>query len=792
MKKILIGLLLMLTVLPSVFAQEIAFRKNNPITYAEQVSVSGFVLDSASQSPVAFATISVKVVTVSKQLNSTSCDANGKFELGILKQNRYTLIVSSVGYQSKEYVIDLSKETDSKKQITLTLSPQNTKLSEIKVVASKAIVEEDIDKLIYHADKDINTISGTAVDVLRKVPTLTIDPNDNIAVRGNANVKILVDGKASFTSGGKPSEILKQIPSDNIKRVEVMTSPSAKYDADGSTVVNIITKGKILEGINYSLNGGLGNRSSQGMSNFSYRKKKVTFFINTFGLAFDNKTDSWMSISEKTLGTTNLLSSQYATGAYNGFFLNNKIGLDYKLTEKDYLTLTFDNFNRQINNNRHSEITYFLTNPVLINQDLKTKVKILTNDVSLDYNHKFKNARHELSTSLARSYNNNATRFETSLSSGEYSLWPNLNKSFNQETVFQIDYQNPITRKQYIETGVKLTQRRMFNEASDLNPLTLDYEQRIYASYFTYQVEPNRKWSLKSGLRYEYTKDALENSQLNIGRKYHNLFPTLAVQRKLKNASNTKLNYNYRVQRPSIFFVNPNQSINDPLSRMSGNPSLLPEYTHNIEWSLNTYIKSASLITTLYNRNIRNAISTYNSLEKGVLLTKYINLDQQTDLGFSVYSSFKVLKKVQTTISTNLYHSKLKVGNEQNSGWMYSIGTMESMDFKKGWGVQLYAAINSPRVRLQGNEPGYVVYNISAKKVYKKITLSAGADNLFTPKIPLRMLVESSTFVFDNSTNLYSRGIRVSVNYRIGKLSTRANMVKDKKSGSDLKADEVK
>lgn len=774
------------------FSQEIAFQKTLKKGYADEISVSGVIVDSSSTSPVPYATISVKIVSASQNINSASCDANGKFSLGILKQNSYLLTVSSVGYLPKSYVVDLTKEINDSKQLTIKLTQSDTKLKEVKVVGSKPIIEEDIDKLIYHAERDFGSVSGTATDILRKVPTITIDPNDNIAVRGNTNVKILVDGKASFTSGGKPSEVLKQIAADNIKRVEVMTSPSAKYDADGSTVINIITKGKILEGINFSLNGGLGNRSSQGMSNFSYGKKKITFFVNTFGLAFNNKTDNLMQISEKQNNVSQLITQQYAVGNYNGFFLSNKIGMDYKISEKDFITLTFDNFNRKINNSRSSEITYFLASPVRVQQDLKTNIKMLTNDISLDYNHKFKQARHELSASLTRSYNNIANIFRTSLQANELILPEYSNKSFNQENVFQVDYQNPISRKTYIETGVKATQRRMFNEPSELNPLTLDYHQKVYASYVTFQVEPNRKWSVKSGLRYEYTQDDLQNSQLNINRNYHNLFPTLAVQRKLKNASNTKFNYNYRVQRPSIFFVNPNQSINDPLSRMSGNPALLPEYTHNLEWSLNTYIKSASLVTTFYNRNIKNAISTYNLLEKGTLLTKYINLDQQTDIGLSVYSSFKILKKVQTTLSTNLYHSTLNFENESKQGWMYSIGAMTGIDFKKGWGVQIYAASNSPRVKLQGKEPGYMVYNISAKKVYKKITLNAGIDNLFTPKIPLRMLIEAPSFTFDNTTNLYSRGVRFTVNYRIGKLSTRANMIKDKKSGSDLKADEVK
>lgn len=777
----------------SVFSQDLAFHSVNKTDQnVKGIAVSGVIIDTVSKKPIPFASILLKTTSTSQKDKGILCDENGKFSLGVLKSINYQILISSVGYQTKNYPIDLSKETSQSKKITIELSQINNQLNEVKVVGSKAIIEESIDKLIYRAEKDFGSVNGTATDVLRKVPTITIDSDENIAVRGNSSVGILVDGKASFTSGGKPSEILKQIPAENIKRVEVMTSPSAKYDADGNTVVNIITKGKILEGINFNVNGGIGNRSSQGMMNFSYGKKKFTFFINSFGLDFRNKTDNLMSISEKQGLLSQPINNQFSTGFYNGIFLNNKVGVDFKITEKDFLTFTFDNFNRKINNKRFSEINYLIGNQIKIQQDLKSDIKILTNDFSIDFNHKFKEARHEFSTSFIRSRNDNLNLFETSLQNSELNLLKYSNQSYNQESVWQADYQNPISRKSFIETGLKTTFRRMYNKPSVLNPSELNYHQNVYASYFTYQVEPNRKWSIKSGLRYEYTDDKLETNQPVIKRNYHNLFPTIAVQLKLKKTSNTKLNYNYRVQRPSIFFVNPNQSINDPLSRMSGNINLKPEYTHNIEWILNNYINSASLNTTIFYRNIKNPISTYNSLQKGIILTNYINLDTQNDIGLSAYSSFKLVKKVQTTFSTNVYHSTLHYENQTKMGWMYSLGMMSSIDFKNAWSLQLYSGVNSPRIRLQSREPGYVIYNISAKKIYKKVTLNAGVDNLFTSKMPMRVLIETPNFNFENTTHLYNRGVRLTVNYRIGKLSTRANMIKDKKSGTDLKADEVK
>jgi outer membrane receptor protein involved in Fe transport len=756
------------------------------------ITLKGIVLDSSTQKPVPFASIMLKNISL-QTTEGITCNEKGEFNSGISTEGDIELLASCVGFLKKSQTIKPEANT----LITIMLRADNKVLAEVTIVGDKPMIEEKVDRIVYNAERDIAAAGSMATDLLRKMPMISADLEGNVQVRGSGNFKVLIDGKPSVLASGNPSEALKQIPAETIKSIELITSPSAKYDAEGGAIINIITKRKLIKGFSTNTNVGAGNKGTSGFIMMSYKKKKWAVSGSIIGNALYNRIDGYTDTYGKMGDDKTLLIHQLYEGKFSAVVANAKIGAEYNLSEKDLLTLNYTNRTKDFTNNRTAIADYFLKDSIShFERYVQTNSKAITNDVSLEYTHYFKKTQQELSLTLLRSnnHNDNVTNIDVLNEPKAGAIFNN--ESYNYENIFQADYQNPVKRNRFLELGLKVTTRQMNNKSSSNSEgVNLNYAQSIYAGYVTYLYEGKKKWSLKSGLRLEHTANDFTVSTFSNTDNYTNIFPSLAFIKKLSNARNVKVNYSYRIQRPSIMYLNPSQSIADPLNTIKGNPYLMPEFTHNIESSYSTYFKANSLIITAFAKYINNPIGIVNQVnEVGIVNTVFANIKQQTDYGVNIYGSFKIIPKWQTVLMANIYYSKLNGGeqysNLRNEGFSHTIGMMTTLDLPKKWSVQLAGSFNSSRVQLQGRIPAFTFYNLAVKKGYKNSSWSLGIDNPFAEKISLITQNNTPTFDFTSTMNLYARGIRLTFTHRFGKLSSQ-DTSKEKKGGSDLKQEET-
>lgn len=755
-------------------------------------TIRGIVLDSATQKPIPFAVISMKNITL-KVSEGINCDEKGEFNSSIPAEGDIELQASCLGFQKKNQLIKSSKTY----LITILLTANSKMLDGITVIGEKPLIEEKVDRIIYNAEKDIATAGSMANDLLRKMPMVSADLEGNVLVRGSGNFKVLIDGKPSFAGGGNPSEILKQIPAETIKSIELITSPSAKYDAEGAAVINVITKRKILKGFSINSNIGAGNKGTSGFVMMSYKKKKLSLSGSVMGNGIYSFMDGYSDVWGTVANEKKMLIHQSFEGRFSGAMINTKIGAEYTLTDKDILTLNYTNRTRDFSNNRIAIADYFLKDSIShIERDLQTRTKALTEDISLEYTHLFKKTQQELSITLLQSNNRNSNLTNISTKQEPQAVLSYGNESFNRENIFQIDYQNPVKRNRFLELGIKITNRKMTNHATDnADGINLNYAQNIFAGYVTYLYESKKKWSIKPGLRVEHTANDFSVSGFENKDNYSNIFPTLAFIKKLSKSRNIKVNYSYRIQRPSVMYLNPTQSIADPLNTIKGNPYLVPEFTHNIESSFSTYLKDNSMIITAFAKYINNPIGIVNQVnDEGVVNTVFANIYQQTDYGINLYGSIKFLPKWQTVFLANIYYTKLDGGiqykNLKNEGITYTTGVMTTLELPKKWSVQLAGNFNSSRVQLQGRIPAFTFYTLALRKGFKNSSLSLGIDNPFSEKITLATKNVTPAFDFVSTMNLYSRGIRLTFTHRFGKMIAQPDANKEKKGGNDLKQEE--
>ena len=517
--------------------------------------ITGSIVDSTQGKAVEFASIALYNQTTGKAIDGTVADAKGKFTLAKLAAGNYRMLISFVGFYNKT-IDNLTLTSGQTLDLgTIKLTAEVKTLSEVTVVGQVTLIEEKVDRLVYNADKDITAKGGDARDILRKVPMLTVDLDGNVSLRGSQNIRVLINNKPSTIVANSVADALKQIPADQIKTVEVITSPSAKYDAEGSGgIINIITKKNSLQGLNLNVDSGVGNRMSLLSLNGSYRKGRTGFTVGGFGRAMYN------TFFRTTLDQTSLFNGvatqtrQAADGRTSGLFGQYNLGFDHNLAKNQSLTggIRYGVSNQSNQQELLIQLLMDQTTEATGNRHVITKNLSGTVDANVDYLHTFK-PQQELSISTLYSWNDLSNNFDAKLfsSAGELgSRQRNLNKNVNQEFTLQTDYQTPIKKNQLLEVGGKAIFRLVNSNyryllAGPSDSFTTEvnhtlggliYRQNIAAGYSSYTYTTKNRYTFKGGLRYEHTfidAGTLEGSNLAVGN-YGVLVPSLNASRTIK------------------------------------------------------------------------------------------------------------------------------------------------------------------------------------------------------------------------------------------------------------------
>ena len=775
--------------------------------------ISGIVLDSAAAKGVEFASIALFNAADNKAIDGTTADESGKFAISKVAPGSYKLMISFIGYKDKSLNVKVEKGSDVELgSIQLASSVQN--LQEVTITGEKSLVEEKVDRLVFNAEKDITSKGGDASDLLRKVPMLSVDLDGNVSLRGSSNIKVLINSKPSTIIAANVADALKQIPADMIKSVEVITSPSAKYDAEGSGgIINIITKKNNLQGLTLNIDSGVGNRGSNLGLNGSYRKGKMGFTLGGFGRAFYNKATSVLDQTTYS-GGSSFLTNQSSMAKDRGLFGQYSLGWDYDLGKNQALSAGLRYGTRNFIQKQDLTINQY-ENSVLDNSSLrKVDRKDLsgTVDFNIDYIRTFK-PQQEWSISTLYSRTGLTNNFNTDIlneSGGVGSKLKNENKNENSELTLQTDYQTPLGKNQLLEFGVKGIFRTVDSDfkyltagesgdfvLSTSNPSgALNYKQNVAAGYLSYTLSTKNKYTFKLGTRYEYTgitADMGDNKVIDIPA-YGNLVPSINVSKALSGSTTLKAAYNRRIQRPGIQQLNPNVNLSNPQSISTGNPALSPELTDNFELALSTNIKKTYINASVFARQTNNSITQVRTAVdtlQGAIVTTYENIGKQRAYGANVFANVYLTSKWTLNGSIDILHSYLEgqttaldgtsVGMS-NSGFNFGGRLMSQVSLQNGWGLQAFGFYRGKEIQLQGTRTGFYIYSLGFKKDFanKKGSIGFGAENFLTKGVRFTSDLTSPQFVQTGATQLYNRNFKVTFSYSIGKMSFNAPKKKTK------------
>jgi ferric enterobactin receptor len=777
--------------------------------------VLGFVIDDNQSAAVEFANVALYTKD-KKTVDGTMADDKGKFSIGRIAPGDYVLKISFIGYQEKsvEFKVEKGKDTD----LGIIKMAQSVKqLDGVTVTAEKAMIEEKVDRLVYNAEKDLSARGGDAADVLRKVPMLSVDLDGNPSLRGSSNLRVLINNKPSTIVASSIADALKMIPADLIKTVEVITSPSAKYDAEGSAgIINIILKKSTLQGLTLNIDAGVGIRGSNLGLNGNYRQGKLGVTLGGFGRLFYNAADIDLKQNTNRNGAS-ILTDQFAAAYDNGLFGRYNLGFDYDLAKNQSLSASVAFGTRNFRRDQDFTIKQFTDNVLRTTTYRDVDTKDLSNsiDINLDYIHTFKPSQ-EWSVSGQFSQNNLTNDFDAFLLNSSRTLQSrqrNLNKNFNKEITLQTDYQTPIGKNQMFEVGVKTVLRRVDSDFEYLlagatgdfvtdarNPTGfLNYNQNIAAGYVSYTFSTKNKYTFKLGTRYERTTITANDQRSDILiPAYDNFVPSINISKSLGKGTTIKLAYNNRIQRPGLQQLNPNFNASNPQSISIGNPNLKPEVSNNLELSVSANINKTYLNISLFGRQTNNSITRISMPSDsivGAIITTFENIGKEQTLGTNVFGNVSLTQKWTLNGGFDLFYNYLE-GQQtnanglsstiNNSGVVISGRMQSSISLAKGWGIQIFGGFRGNRVQLQGMQGGMGMYSVGFRKDFanKKGSLGLAAENFFG--IRVTNTLETPQFNQVSVNNIYNQNLKLTFSYKIGKM----RFTESKKS--KLKNDDVK
>lgn len=779
--------------------------------------ISGTVIDKNTKEPVEFASVSIVKSGGRKILNGGITDAKGYFKIENIGPGTYTIMISFVGYAKKS--IDSVQTTLFKPDRNLgkiSLESTTSDLKEVTIEATAPIIENKVDRLVYNAEKDVTSKGGDASDVLRKVPMLNVDLDGNVELRGSSNVKVLINGKPSGMMASSVADALKTIPADQIKSVEVITSPSAKYDAEGSAgIINIITKKKNMEGTNGNINLGAGTRNENLNASLNIKKGRLGINFSgggRFNVPSKGKTDYYRA----TFGYDTLILSQNGTFKPQRRNYNASIGLDYDI----------NGFNNLSTNLRLSDYYFSRGNEVEVNMydTLKTFKKTYTRksdnpaenivlDYNLDYKRTFKDPAKEFSSSLQFSQNKRDENYTLDQSLNNYQEKSN-NIGFNREGILQTDYTLPVKKLMTIEAGGKVTFRNITSnyQLDTLNIVTnefeknssrtdsFDYLQKIYAGYATLGFKIKEKYEIKTGIRYELT-DNDGNFTSGDSTKitdYDNFFPNFMISRSFKDLSSIKFSYSERIQRPDLRNLNPFVNASDPRNISQGNPELLPEITHSYELSYGKFGGKINYNISAYYKHTTYVIQNITDVHHDtVSVNTYKNIGTSDNVGSNIFGQIILFKIWTLRSSANIYYTEQQGDYNgeslSNNSFQYNIFANSSWELGKNWTGEIFGMFNSPRITLQGKSHSWSFMNIGVKKQIWNKKGSIGVQ-VFNPLSKYRNfkseLSQDNVFYQRSDNYVPFRSFGISFSYSFGKMEFKQQNFKKKKKGSDMNSDE--
>ena len=828
--KIKCSLLLIMLVVSSLVAAQNA---------APTFQIKGVLLDSLTQEGEPYATIKiVKKEAPANALKMLVTDMKGEFPEQVPGTGNFVMTISSIGRNTivKDFTVKAGEKLVDFG--TLYITDASNELGQVEVVAQKPLVKADIDKIEYNVQDDPDSKSNSVLEMLRKVPLVTVDGEDNIKVNGSSSFKVYVNGKPNNMMSNNPTEVLKSMPANSIKHIEVITNPGPKYDAEGvGGILNIVTVGSGLEGYTATFSGNVSNMGAGGGLFGTVKSGKLTVSAR-YNYNYNDRPRSYSGGNRRTVGDVTEGSSDLdydGSSKGHGNFQSGSMEASYEIDTLRLVSMSFGLWGG--GNNSTSINNTLATAPGTSNElyryvsDGRSKSSWYSIDGGVDYQRMF----HVKDRMFTLSYKIN-TSPQTSDSYSTYNDmhaatdWEDflkrlydLNNDGSQNTTehtFQADYTTPIGKIHTLEAGAKYILRdnsseddRYERQIGTTGDYVLDEEHSshykhqndILAAYMGYGLRV-KKISGRLGVRYEHTKQEVKyllGRGDDFNKNFDDVVPSASIGYKLTDMSNLRFGYNMRIYRPGIWYLNPYLNDSNPTNISQGNSHLDSEKSHSFNLSYSNFTQKFNInLSARYsftNNSIEQVTEQVKDTEieglqnptgKEVLYSTYQNIGKSRNASLSGYVNWNATSN--TRIYANLYgnYTYMEGANGlKNDGWnLFAYGGAQQ-SLPHDWRISLNIYGQTPWIMLQGKGSSFFDYGLSVNKSFlnKRLTLSAFASNFFKKYTSPTSSIEGVGFTQD-SWNRYTRQrFGVSVSYRIGELKASV-----KKAARTISNDDVK
>jgi len=770
--------------------------------------VSGKVLDSASGQSVAYATVTAFFNDSSRVAGGAITDEKGAFTIEDLMPGTYNIKVDFISYNAgvkNNIVVTTQKPVAALGNITIAGNSKTIK--EVTITGSRNFMENHLDKLVYNVEKDITSQGGVATDVLKKVPQVSVDVDGNIELLGSSNVQVFINGKPSTMFDNNLAEALQTIPASQIKSIEVISSPGAQYDAQGTGgIINIILKDNKSQGVsgNVALSGG--TRLENGSANVHVHKGSLDISASLSGNA-QLKGTTPTSLN-RTTDSVQLIQNGNGTLQKNNY--RAQVGMDWQISKKDDITASIGYSSLETINDgaiSQQQIAFYPAySDAYTVRNAQNTLIYNTLDWNVNYKKKFHKEGQELNLSYQSSYGTGSTHYEQNQfypDSDNDSLLSGAkgnNKPADKETYVIADYAQPIAKDVVINAGVKGSFSRinsysdhyLLDPASDIYSFdysqlnNFNYNRDIYAAYASVTFMLFKTYNLKLGLRDEDTKISLTGDTGVINPSYNFLIPSAVISRTLPGNQTLKLSYARRIQQARYNKLNPFIDATDPANLVTGNPQLRPERGQNVELSYYKFFeKGSSVLVTLYYRYSADDEQSYvlyyptlnvgDSVYKNVAVTTNVNAGTQQVTGINISGTLTLSQKLEVRGGANLFdkyiQSSLVAGATSNS-YNYRININATYQFNKNLIAEFFGNFNSARTEIQGKFPSFTSYSFAIRQML----LNRKASIAFTTTDPFNKYVDQLTDVTGQNFSMVSdrkipyRSFGLNVTYKFGKI----------------------
>ncbi len=772
---------------------------------ATPYSISGVLCDSTTHQAEAFATVRLLQLPTKKPVKAVLTQADGSFRITAPRAGRYLFEVISMGKEPIRQTLSFDATTKSVKMDTLYIKEYDASLGVAEVVAQRPLVKAEIDKMTYSMAEDPDAKNNTLLEMLRKVPMVTVDGEDNVKVNGNASFKVYVDGKPNAMMSANPSMIFKAYPASAIKKIEVITNPGAKYDAEGvAGVLNIITNTQTAtQGYTLTLNGSVGNRGESG-SAFAVAQFGKFMLSAHYGTGYHKQPVSTTTMERELYDETlyHLLQSHTVSKGH-GMFQFGNLEASYEFSPKDLLSVSagIHGWNGK-NNNTSINNMFAVDGNETYRYQVASRTKSLyqTINASADFQHSF-TEDNRLTLSYQYSHNPQTTQVWT-----ENTDMVNLPANFglkdlasdpdnlSYEQTAQVDFTSALDKKKQhtLSVGLKYINRinRSNNvdytrEAGSDDEFTRDetrslryrHQGDIGAAYLQYNLKI-KNWAAMVGNRYEYYHVRVtypDGKSRPFGTHMDDWVPSVTLGYNLKPTMMLKAGYNLRIARPDISYLSPYQVSYSPEAVKYGNPNLKSEKGHNLNMTFSTFSAKLTLNATLTYAFSNNGMEEYSFVKDGVMYTTYEGFRHSKETTLSTFINWTIIKG--TTLNLNASGSyadrKAQVIDCHNSGFAGNAwgGIQQVLPWKMKLGLWLGG--NTKQVTLQGRTAGFYFYSLNLSRTFLKedrLSVNLQAGNFIGRYHNFRNTTSTSQMhMFTNTRTDFLR-YSIGISYRLGSL----------------------